>query len=223
MKSFITTPNNLPAPITLQEIFSIRKMVNDKYPNRSWRCKKWNQEMKEIASEIIREKVRKLIADKKWDKARLMSYSAKLSTITFSDARQDTYICTESQKSRFHHFILNSLVHKNITVSRSRYFGTFEIPTWPLMTRAYPLRGEEMRKKGVQEFTEEQIDYTWHPKKGFWMTATDNNFPSDIRIEAYERSYWGQYKTEDINTYMPLKLRNDKERRRNAIQGYYLK
>jgi|DEB0MinimDraft_6_1074348.scaffolds.fasta_scaffold01415_2 hypothetical protein len=216
MKSVIDTPNNLPAPITLEEVFSIRKMVNDKYPNRSWRCKKWNQEMQEIASEIIREKVRKLIADKKWDKARLMSYSAKLSTITFSDARQPASICTQSQKSRFHRFILNSLKSKDFMTSRSRHFGTIERISWPLMERGFPVNGQEMKEKGVIEFSEGEQTFYWHPKKSIWTTNTTYNFPCELRGCK-------EYKTEDINTYIPLKYRNDETKRKESITGYYLK
>jgi len=215
MKSVIDTPNNVPAPITIQELFSIRKMVNEKYPHLS-PCKKWNREMKEIASEIIRAQVRKLISEKKWERARLLSYSAKMATVTFSGMRTPTRIITSEQAVRFHKFILNSLKNEDFMVSRSRHFGTIECISWPLMERGFPVNGQEMKEKGVIEFSEGEQTFYWHPKKSIWVTNTTYNFPCELRGCK-------EYKTQDINTYIPLKYRNDETKRKESITGYYLK
>ena len=155
MKSYLSTLDNLELPLTMKEVFSIRAQVNKSRAEQGKAaCKKWTEEMSQVASEIVRAKVRNLIAEKKWESARLMAYSAMMTTIRFSNVNQSQRLITIEQRNRFSKFIMDSLKHSNFSIRNSSRFGTWEYPTWPMMTRAYiGTKGKEMRAQGKCQFT----------------------------------------------------------------------
>ncbi|MEC7476338.1 MAG: hypothetical protein VX423_05340 [Pseudomonadota bacterium] len=214
MKSHITTYEGFKSPMTIEEVFEIRKEYNK---NKDYPVKNWTKSMQETASLIVRQKIQSLIDAEKWEQARRVSFGAMHAMVHFSHTHQSRRLISMEAYKRLSRYILKSLSMKDIRKSKSIAFGTTRhLILDGQMVRAYaPEVVQEMKEKGVTQVSHDGIDYVLRPKKGYWMHSIVYLLPKEIRYGLKGRCM--EYRTCDIIAYLPIKYR------KAPIVSYYVK